>query len=351
MALLIDALGDQFSHDLVALDGNTSFLERVRHTERCNVLQVDRSARFGALRAVRVLLRERKPSIVATYNWGAIDAVAAGLLCGHRAVIHTEDGFASDESTQLLRRRVFTRRVLLPRCAAVVMISQTLTDIARTRYHVPESRLHYIPNGIDTERFRPDLDPGWRRTLPIPPDALLLGSVGRLSPEKNLSMMLRVLKTLDRPEVHLAIVGDGPCQGELRALTQDLGLSGRVHMVGALPDTTLCHAAFDVFLLTSKTEQLPMALLEAMACGKPALSTDVGDCRQMLPADGGYSPVAPAGEPEAFVRQLQRLVTDAPLRRRLGMANREASVGTYALAGMLRDYSKLYDLHARAGAR
>jgi glycosyltransferase involved in cell wall biosynthesis len=111
--------------------------------------------------------------------------------------------------------------------------------------------------------------------------------------------------------------------------------------VGTTPDTAPYYAAMDVFVLSSVTEQMPMSLLEAMACGLPAMCTDVGDIREMLGRPG--APVlVPSGNLEAYMSSLQSLAVDTELRQRLGRQNRERCVAEYSLEKMVREYEEEY---------
>lgn len=349
MATLFDAMGDAFHHDVIALDGCVDFLDRVRDRRRVSVLPPPGTTHALA-RAQHILsnLKDRSPSVLLTYNWGAIDAVVAALLRPSVALVHTEDGFAEDEANGPLRRRILARRVLLRRADAVVAISERLATLAMHTYCLPEHRIHLIRNGVDVTTFAPGTS-DWRTRKGIPRDALLLGAVGRLSPEKNIRLMLTAFARLHTPGVHLAVVGDGPDAASLRHLARSLGVGSRVHFTGYETDTASSFRAFDVFLLSSLTEQAPIALLEAMATELPVLCTDVGDCRAMIGSDGRAAQVTPAADADAYVSALQRLVDSPALRRQLAVSNRRHVERSFSHAAMIEAHRTLYTRLATHG--
>src|SRR5262249_1164874 len=123
---------------------------------------------------------------------------------------------------------------------------------------------------------------------------------------------------------------------------RELGLGERVHLAGHRAAPQDDYRAMDAFALSSDTEQMPVALLEAMASALPVAATDVGDVRRILPPEQGEL-VVPAGpEPGALARALARLVDDAALRAQLGRANRERVEREYSFAGMVAAYRAVY---------
>ena len=139
----------------------------------------------------------------------------------------------------------------------------------------------------------------------------------------------------------LLIVGDGVLRATWEALAESLGLSTAVIFAGYSSDITGFLSALDVFAMSSLTEQAPVALLEAMGCGLPVLSTAVGDIKNMVPASGS-SFITPPGDLEAYQRALQALAGDAGLRGRLGAENREWCAANYEMDAMIASYRTEY---------
>src|SRR5262249_33719656 len=142
-------------------------------------------------------------------------------------------------------------------------------------------------------------------------------TVAALRAEKNVARLLRAVAAV--PGCRLVIVGDGPERPALAALAAGLGIADRVSFAGHQAETPDFYARFDLFALSSDTEQMPLSVIEAMASGLPVAATDVGDVRQMLTAEN--APFVTALDDSALAAAIGALAADGALRRRLGAAN------------------------------
>jgi len=342
---LVNALGPAFRHAVVAMDGVDAARELVDPEISLEVLPPPSKA--GSVRTglrMRALVVQQAPALVLTYNWGAIDTLLGLRLGPPTPVLHHEDGFLPDEAERLKSRRVLARRALLTRAVGVVVPSERLASIARAAWHQPHERVHLIPNGIDLERFpTAGGNQELRERLDLPSDAFVVGFCGHLRPEKNPARLIEAL-TLMREPGHLIVVGDGPERPRLEAAARSGVLRGRIHLVGHQEDPRPYYRAMDVFALTSDTEQMPVALLEAMASALPVVATDVGDVLRMLP-DGSSKfvvPLAGAATPAALAASLDALSAGPSLRQQLGGENRERVRATYSFDAMRRAHEALW---------
>jgi glycosyltransferase involved in cell wall biosynthesis len=343
VARLLNALGPRFEHTLIALDGNVGALEAVEpsvHLALAPAPPGKGSPLYGL--AWRSTVRQVAPDLLVTYGWGAIDAIIGQL--GRRAcsILHYESGFLADEARALKWRRVAARRLLLRTIFATVVVSETLLDIALRRYRLPRSKVAFIPNGVDAVRFTPSRDLAWRRARGVPDDALLIGTVCGLRPEKNLGLLLRAFAAARLQDGWLALVGDGPCRADLERLATSVGLARRVLFTGHTREPERAFAAFDVFALSSATEQMPNALLQAMACGLPAVCTDVGDCHKML-GGVGFPAIVARDDESGLAAALATLGRQPGLRAALGTANRARCLEHHPLARSLASHAALYE--------
>lgn len=336
---LIGRLEEDFQHTVVALNGDYTGVELLGGSGKVQ-RGLGQEPPKGVAGWWRVL-RQVRPDLLFTCNWGSIEAVAAAVLSRACPVIHTETGFGPDEVERLKRRRVLARRWLLRRVYAVVVPSQRLFKIATGDYRLPASKVYLIENGVDCERFRPGRRRERRRELGLREDWIWFGYVGGLRPEKALDMLLRSFWRARLEAAGLVIVGDGPCRPDLEQLSRELGIAEQARFVGAHRDVEKWYEALDGFVLLSHTEQMPWSLLEAMASGLPAIVTDVGDCAVMLGASTAPE-VIPPGDEEAAAQALRRLAKDALLRERLGRKNRERCERLYRLDGMVEAYRRLF---------
>ncbi|HEX2644180.1 MAG TPA: glycosyltransferase [Thermoanaerobaculia bacterium] len=357
---LMGAFGDSFRHGVVSMDGRTTAAERLPAGVDVRLLpSPPRAGSFATARRLGRLLIDERPDLVLTYNWGAFDMLLAEAIgiAGKgrpgRRVIHHEEGFNQDEADSFKLRRVIARRFVLPTAHCVVVPSERLERVAREVWKLPESRVRHIPNGIRLDAF-PPADPDSREPLRgrlgIPREALVVGSAGSLRPVKN---YLRLLEAAARtPGVHVLLVGDGEERPALTARAAAPDLAGRVHLAGYQADPAPYYRAMDVFALTSNSEQMPVCLLEAMAAALPAVATDVGDVRVMLPPEQSPLvvplPTNPAASGSdgttvtALAARLAELAADPARRRGLGQANRRRVEERFSFEGMCRAYLEVY---------
>lgn len=339
---LANRFGARWRHAVVALDGQQESAARMAPEVPLQLVPPPFAREDAAprrLMGIAGLLRRLRPSLLVTSNWGSIEWAIADRLTRRGPHLHTEDGFGRDESTAQIPRRVLARRLVLRR-SDVVLPSNTLLRAARERWHLPEARLRYIPNGIDLRRFNPE---GPRAVFDLPGDGPVIGTVAALRPEKNLARMLRGAAILLREgtPLRLLIVGDGPERTALEALAADLGIAASVHFAGAIADPAAAYRAMDLLCLSSDTEQMPFSILEAMASGLPVAATDVGDIRAMV-AEENQPHLAPCDD-AALAAALRPLLLDPALRARIGAANRRRGQQVYDEETMFAAYAALID--------
>ena len=340
---LAEVFGDSLEHVVESLGGGRGAARALRAGARLEVLPA--SPRAGTLRTarrMRALLAAQRPDLVLTYNWASIDMVLAAASAGFRRLVHHEDGFELEEARRLKLRRIWARRLALPAARRVVVPSRTREEIALRRWRVPAHRLVRIPNGVSTERFAAaDGNPELRQQLGIPLGAAVVGSVGHLRPVKALERLVAAWSALSG--AHLVIVGDGPDRKRLEAAAAATGRRGECHFVGPRDDPGPWYRLFDVFALSSESEQLPMTLLEAMASHLPIVATAVGDVAEALPVEQRELLVDP-GESvvDALAERLRGLLDDECRRRRLGALNRRRVEQSYSFGAMARAYEEVY---------
>jgi L-malate glycosyltransferase len=352
---LIAGFGRELRHSILSLDGRTDAADRLPPDAPVRLLpSPPKAGSLVTAARLRTLLRREKPDLVLTYNWGAFDMLLAARSLGFRRVIHHEDGFDADEAHAFKRRRVLARRAVLRGVPRLVVPSTRLRGIATGLWKVPEAGVLLIRNGLDLGAYAPapDLNPALRRELGIPLDALVVGTVGHLRPEKNFLRLLDACAAIDAPGadvpvLHVLIVGEGGERAALEARAARPDLAGRVHLTGYQPDPPRFYRAMDVFALSSDTEQMPVCLLEAMGSHLPVAATDVGDVRAVLPPEQApfLIPLVPlSGEATTFAlsRALGGLARDRETRRRLGRLNRSRVESDFSFTAMLAAYRDVY---------
>ncbi|PIE23064.1 MAG: hypothetical protein CSA62_09265 [Planctomycetota bacterium] len=333
-AQLFAAAKDEFEHVVVAMDGRYGCRERIPEDLGVRYLSAPRGR--GPLQAFAMfgLLLKQQAQLVLTYNWGAIDSVLACQLEGSVPLLHHEDGFGPDEVQVRKRRRSLARIALLDRADRVIVPSQLLRKIATQEWSVQPARLLCIPNGIDTERFAPGSREDARKSLGLDKDAFIIGAVGHLRGEKDHANLVRAFAKLEG-EPQLVLVGEGSEKERILSLAGELGIAQRLHLPGFMADPRRAYQSFDLYVLPSKSEQMPVGLLEAMACGCPVVACDVGDVRMMLP-DSLEQLVVPSQNPEALAAAMQSLLSNAEARSSLSQVLRAHVIDRYREEEMCR---------------
>lgn len=285
----------------------------------------------------------RRFDLVLTYNWGAIDGVMARRAFGRGMppVIHHEDGFNEDEAGGLKRERNIYRRIALSAAYALVVPSQTLEGIALRTWKQPRARVHRIANGIATELYahppQPRAIPGFLRR----PGEVVIGAVGGLRAVKDYPALVRAAGGLSG-RFRLVIVGEGPEREAIAEQARAMDLSDQVLLPGFLerPYAFLRH--FDLLAVSSRSEQFPINVIEAMAAGLPVAAPAVGDVPQMVAPEN--APYITDHASEVRLRDaIQALVADPDARARVGAANQAKARADYDEGVMIARYATLYE--------
>jgi len=282
--------------------------------------------------------------LILTYNWGAMDAVMAHTLFRdvHRLgpLVHHEDGFNEDEANGLKRSRNWFRRIALGRTSALVVPSRRLESIALDVWQQPRGKVKYIPNGIDIAAFaqKPRAD-ALPRVIKHPGE-LWLGTLAGLRPVKNLPRLVRAFASLPEPW-QLVILGEGPEREAIRDAAMTGGVAHRVHLPGFVADPAKAVGLFDLFALSSDSEQFPISVVEAMAAGLAVASPAVGDVAGMVSGENREF-IVPPGDDAALAAALVRLAADEKLRMQVGAANRVHARANYDAKSMISAYRAVY---------
>jgi glycosyltransferase involved in cell wall biosynthesis len=259
----------------------------------------------------------------------------------------------TEHAIHQLQERPTYRRQAISHCryaTAVTAVTQGIADYFRDELHVPQTRLHTIPNGVKSIRRDEVSALRIRESLGISAETLLTVYVGRLELVKDLPTLLRASSHAMQRDarIHLALTGDGSLRGHLMDMSRQLGIEARTHFLGERQDVPALLGAADIFAMSSQTEGLPMAMVEAMSAALPCVSTAVGGIPELL-ADG-CGLLAPAGDSDALASALLRLAGDGDLRTRLGQSGRRKVEELYGLDAVVDRYLELMGLPARWSA-
>jgi glycosyltransferase involved in cell wall biosynthesis len=249
------------------------------------------------------------------------------------------------------RRRARAYRLLRRFGLDVVAVSHDLAGFLAEGFALPRAAIAVVHNGIPLPHLPPPAERAAqravsRRALGAPEDAPLVVAVGNLYAVKDHATLLRAVATL--PRAHVAIAGRGEEEPALRGLASELGIPERVHLLGLRDDVDTVLAAADVFAQSSRSEGLPLAILEAMAAALPVVATDVGGVSEAV-IDGETGLLVPPGDPAALASSLGALL-DGPARAEaLGAAGRARAESAFSIEAMTRAYRERYRALEGAG--
>jgi glycosyltransferase involved in cell wall biosynthesis len=311
---------------------------------------------LGAVVRLRARAAEAEPDLVHGWMYHGNFAGSAAMLTRFRRkpVIWS----IHHSLTSLANEKPMTRLVIsmLSRLSSHTHAISYCSMASATQHEAvgfdPRRRV-VIPNGIDCAEFQPA--PGAREALRAaigaPEGRLIIGHVARWHPMKDQTRIIEVVKTLtdQKLDVHAVIIGEGHAEGPVRAAAREMGVDDRVSTLGVRNDVPALAPGFDLYLLTSKWgEAFPLAVGEAMACGVPAVVTDVGDCAWLA---GDPERVAPPGDSAAIAAACAAILQLEPdARRRLGLACRNHVIDNFGIDNYVRRHLDLYEM-ALAGEK
>jgi glycosyltransferase involved in cell wall biosynthesis len=301
--------------------------------------------------------RALKPAIVHTHMakagmLGRLAAFAYNLTRGsapRAKVVHTYHGHVLDGYFSKFMTTVFIsiERALATISDRIIAISPAIRQGLLESYKIGRpSKYRIVPLGFDLEPFARVDDAARaaaRRELNLPPGALVVATVGRLTAIKQHRLFLETVARVvaAHPSTIALIAGDGELRDDLTAAAASLGITDHVRMLGWRRDLATIYAATDVFLLTSRNEGTPVALIEAMASGVPGVSTDVGGVTDVI---GGreIGRTAPFGDADALAREINELLANPPLRSEMGVRARSRVLAHYDIKRLVGDIATLY---------
>lgn len=309
-----------------------------------------------ALVGLRRLMRAWRPAIVHTHT---AKAGVLGRLAARAArvptVVHTYHGhvlrgYFSPAKTALFRGM---ERRLASAADALVAVSESVRDDLVALGIAPAGRIRVIPLGLELAHLAGALPRGeLRRAAGFADEAPLVGMVGRLVPIKDAPTFLRAAGIVlgARPDARFALVGDGEERPALESLCRDLGLDGKVTFFGWRSDLAAVYGDLDVVVNASRNEGTPVALIEALAAGRPVVATRVGGTPDLL-GEGERGRLVPPGEPEALARAVLETLGGSEAARRRAQAGREHVLARHSADRLVRDVDALYrELRAAAEA-
>jgi len=284
----------------------------------------------------RVLQQGQYDCILSFFETADAISVTAAALTGVRALISSrrDTGFRHSKKLQWFYRRINGR-------FSRIITASDAVRVALRACGINEKTVRLIYNGVDMTRFNRQPQGALRAELGLAREACVLAMIANLSPVKDHMTVIKCLQILHgaRKHMHLVLAGDGPLRAELERAAIEMGLKAHVHFLGRRTDVPAILADADIFVLSSLTEGLSNALLEAMAAGKPVVATRVGGNPEVV-VEGVTGLLVPSRDSTAMSAAILRLSESPELRIAMGSAGRERVAGYFSLSTMVAQYTE-----------
>lgn len=305
--------------------------------------------RLGLVRALKTVLRELNPDVLHTHQVTPLFyAGPAAKAVGVPLVVHTEHGRHYTDN----KRARWLGWVAGKFAAKFFCVTAKIAEEVLAFGVAPRRKIQVVTNGIATHRFREGQHrTETRRALGIAPDAPVIGTTGRLDEIKRQDVLIRAFAQVQArlPTAELLLVGDGPLKCDLMGLAESLGIKERVHFAGYQSEPERYYQAMDLFAITSRSEGMPLAVLEAWAAGLPVIASKVGGLPDLI-EEGRTGMFFPSGDETALALALTRVLADKDLARRMGEAGGQLVENRFSLEHMARAYQGHYlELLGNAG--
>lgn len=283
----------------------------------------------GLIPRLAASFRRRRPAVVHTHDMRALFyAAPAARLARVPWVVHSRHGL----DVHATRRQVFVFRQLSRLVDRFVCVSEEVAALSRAQGVAP-GRIRTVLNGIDLDRFR----------FVGPDPAGPVVTVARLSPEKDIANLVRAVAiTAGRaPNLRVEVAGGGPCLEDLDRLADELGVADRIAFLGNIQDVSAVLRRARLFVLSSRSEGIPLSVLEAMARGLPVVATRVGGLPEVV-VDGVTGRLVPPEEPCAMSEAILGIWDRPEKGIRMGRAGRERVEQHFEVRRMVAEYESLY---------
>lgn len=343
----------EFRHTVVSItDADALFVKRIARTDvEVICLNKPPGQPFALYPQTYRLLRRLKPDVVHTCNLAALEFMPMAALAGVPLRVHAEHGMDMGEINTKGSRYLTLRKIYKRFVHEFIAVSVPLHGYLEHKLGVPPAHVHLIPNGVDTQHFRPAVaeDPTPSGFPFKRGEHWVIGTVGRQVHIKNPLMLVDAFIGLARSgvagaeRVRLAMVGDGPLQSEIRERLRAAGLEDRAWLPGVRSDVAEILRSLDCFVLPSLSEGTSCTLQEAMATGLPIVVTDVGGNAELL-EHGACGALVASGDTQALATQLLEQFRQSPDNPKAAAALTSVN-HRYGLTPVMQKYRDIFLRH------
>ena len=338
---------ERYRHAIVCMTQSTDFRLRIK-TTGVEVYELHKKPGhdIGLYFRLWRLLTKLRPAVVHTRNIGTLECQFIALLAGVPARVHGEHGRDMVDIDGRNASYLRLRKLFRPLISRYIAVSRDLARWLHEQVRVPAGRVVQIYNGVDQQRFQAA---SARNVLPVnfaPPGAVVLGTVGRMSGEKDQLTLVRAFARArvlcPQSMMRLVLVGDGPLKVEIEREVHAAQLDDHVWIAGARSDIAEILRALDIFVLPSLGEGISNTILEAMASGLPVIATRVGGNPELV-VENETGMLVPVADADAMAQAIVSYVKQPTRMRQHGQAARARIEREYSMDAMVRQYAAVYD--------
>jgi len=335
----------RFSHDVATMHGRGVYWDRMQAQGiPLHSLSPQKYFPWYAASLPALLLRGGFDILHCHLVASNIIAKPLGRLCRVPVVLnhdHTNDDYRANDRLRLALDTLSNRLA-----SHIIAVSDSCRRFLIERERVPAEKITLVQNAIDLRRYSPACGTRFeaRKALGLPENGTVVAGVGRLNPQKNFSLFIRIAaEVLKRhPQVVFVLAGDGPEEELLRNLARECGVAERLRFCGYVSDARQIYLAADVVLMPSLFEGLPMSLLEAMAMRVPVVASALDGIAEVVD-DGRDGFLVPSGDAQSFCERVCQLISNPSLAAEIGMAASDKVVRKFSAERMCREVERVYD--------
>ncbi len=330
IASLVQATSREFEHIIICITSTGRSEELLPVGTQVISLEKSDGNSIGFILKLAKVIKNLKPDVIHTRNWGGLDGVLAARLAGISAIVHGEHGWGVIDTNGLKLKRVFIRRCISVFIKEYTCVSKQMVQWLRNDIQIKKT-ISQIYNGVDFERYNPLEENSTK-------NGLVIGIVARLDPIKDHSTLFGAFETVRKkiPNSKLIVIGDGP---EREKLEQIAGKG--VVFLGNRRDVPELLRTLDVFVLSSLNEGISNTILEAMATAIPVIASNVGGNPELV-KDGINGCLFEPGDSEALANILLDYCQDTDKRKTHGMEARRSVMEKFTMDKMIDQYATVW---------
>lgn len=298
---------------------------------------------LGLIWRLKDFVSKRKYTIVHTHNQGPLlYAGLAKVFGGKFLLVHTEH-INETKEISYSTKDILYNKFLYRQLDGFISIARHLTKYFRSHYNLSHAQLTTIPNSIAIETAPSLPISELRRELGLSDETVIVGNISALRPQKDHRTLIKAMEIIvsKMPNIVLVIAGEGESRHELFEYVRQFELGQHIRFLGYRPDVKELLAQFDLFVLSSLYEGLPLCILEAMAAGLAVVATNVEGTNELV-RNGQTGLLVPSKQPEQFADAIITVLRDQNLRERMGVAGQQLVADEYNFEKMIDSYASYY---------